>query len=80
MLEQHLTALIRDYGKSLLYGRRTVTRANRHYQTPFDEGVRAARMGMEKDANPYSPEKHAYEDWEAGFESSLEAARACDLD
>jgi hypothetical protein len=80
MPEQHLTDLIRDYGRSLLYGRHPGTRAKRRDETPSDEGVRAARTSFEKDDNPYSPNTPAYEDWEAGFESSLDAAKACDLD
>ena len=80
MPEQHLTELISDYGRSLLFGRHTGTRARRRDETPFDEGVLAARTGMDKDDNPHFPASDAYEDWEAGFESSLEADTACNLD
>ena len=70
---------IRDYGRSLLYGRHTAKSAARR-ETPFDEGVLAARMGREKDDNPYPRDTNDHSDWRAGFESSDEAARACDLD
>ena len=49
-------------------------------EAAFDEGVLAARMGMEKDDNPYPPDTHAYEDWETGYASSTEATEACVLD
>ena len=80
MPEQHLTDLMRDYGRSLFFGRPTAPRVRRRDETPFDEGVLAARTGMEKDDNPHFPASDAYENWEAGFESSIEADKACDLD
>ena len=45
---------IRDYGRSLLYGRHTAKSAARR-ETPFDEGVLAARMGRERPrySHPY---------------------------
>ena len=52
MPEQHITELIRDYGRSLFYGRHSAKRAKRRNRTPFDEGVLGARMGREKDDNP----------------------------
>ena len=69
---------IRDLGRSLFYPRHTESRATA--KTPFEKGVFAARMGMEKDDNPYSSTSHAFSDWEAGYESAAEADEACDLD
>jgi hypothetical protein len=79
MLDHHIGELIRDYGRSLLYRQRP-TRGAKRNASPFDRGACAARMGMEMDDNPYPPDTHAHEDWEAGYASSAEAARATDLD
>ena len=78
MPDDHLTDMIRDYGRSLLFGRHKI--AKPPGAGPFEKGVLAARMGMEKDDNPYSPETHAYEDWEAGYASAVEASEAMDFD
>ena len=53
MPAQHISELIRDYGRLLLSGRHPTKSAKPPDETPFDEGVLAARMGMEKDDNPY---------------------------
>ena len=79
MPDHHLTEMIRDYGRSLLYGRH-IAKTARAFKLPFEKGVLAARMGMEKDDNPYLAGTHACSDWKAGFESSVEAAEAMDFD
>jgi hypothetical protein len=80
MQGHHISELIRDYGRSLLYGRHTAQIATRPALTPFEKGVMAARLGMERDDNPYLPETHARSDWQAGYESSVDVAEAMDLD
>jgi hypothetical protein len=80
MLDPHISALIRDYGRSLLYRRPRPNKAKAPFSRAFDKGVSAARMGMDKDDNPYLAGTHAYGDWNAGFDSSIEADKAMDLD
>ena len=46
----------------------------------FEEGVMAAEMGMSKDDNPYKPGTAEYSDWDAGYESAMEAHDATELD
>ncbi len=48
--------------------------------SPFDQGVVAAETGMSKDDNPYQPGTGAYSDWNAGYESVVEADEATRLD
>lgn len=40
---------------------------------PFEQGVKAARTKMSRDANPYKPQTAAYSDWNAGYEAYKEA-------
>ena len=80
MPEQHLTDLIRESERSPLDDPDTAKSAQPSGEAAFDEGVLAARMGMEKDDNPYSQETQAYGDWEAGYACSTEATEACLLD
>lgn len=47
---------------------------------PFDEGVIAAETGMSKDDNPYPPGTPANSDWNAGYESAIEAHDATEVD
>lgn len=44
--------------------------------SPFDEGVAAARMGMSKDDNPYPHDSPSHSDWNAGYQSAVEAREA----
>jgi len=46
----------------------------------FDKGALAARMGMEKDDNPYPRGTHAYSDSKAGYEASVDVEEAMKLD
>jgi hypothetical protein len=46
----------------------------------FDEGVVAAETGMRKDDNPYEKATQAHSDWDAGYDSAVEAHRATELD
>jgi hypothetical protein len=46
----------------------------------YDKGALAARMGMEKDDNPYPRGTHAYSDWKAGYEASVEVEEAMKFD
>ena len=48
--------------------------------SPFEEGVMAAQTGMSKDDNPYQLGTSAYSDWNAGYESVVEADEATKLD
>ena len=48
--------------------------------SPYEKGALAARTGMEKDDNPYLRGTHAYSDWKAGYESSIEVEEAMELD
>jgi hypothetical protein len=48
--------------------------------SPFDQGVAAAQTGMSKDDNPYQWGTAAYSDWNAGYESVVEADEATKLD
>jgi hypothetical protein len=80
MPNHHLSELILDYGRSLLYGRQTAKIARPPASRAFQRGVLAARVGMERDAVPYPFGTHAYIDWIDGYESSVEVAQAMDLD
>ena len=40
---------------------------------PFDEGVMAAETGMSRDDNHYPPTSAAHSDWNAGYQSAVEA-------
>jgi hypothetical protein len=62
-------------GSSYIPGRNT-----RNGMSPFDQGVVAAETGMSKDDNPYQPGTGAYSDWNAGYESVVEADEATKLD
>ena len=48
--------------------------------SPFDQGVAAAETGMSKDDNPFQRGTSAYSDWNAGYESAVEADEATELD
>ncbi len=44
--------------------------------SPFDEGVAAARTRMSKDDNPYPTGTPDHSDWDAGYQSAVEARDA----
>jgi hypothetical protein len=46
----------------------------------YDKGALAARMGMEKDDNPYPRGTHAHSDWKAGYEASVEVEEVMKFD
>jgi hypothetical protein len=48
--------------------------------SPFDEGVVAAETGMSRDDNPYRPGTDAHSDWNAGYQSAVEADKASEPD
>ena len=48
--------------------------------TPFDEGVVAAQTRMSKDDNPHPKGSPAPSDWEAGYNSAVEAHDATRAD
>jgi hypothetical protein len=48
--------------------------------SPFDQGVMAAETGMSRDDNPYKPGTDAYSDWNAGYDSAIEADEATEPD
>ena len=48
--------------------------------SPFDEGVAAARTRMSRDDNPYDKDSAAYSDWNAGYDSAVEAHDATESD
>ena len=48
--------------------------------TPFDEGVAAAQTGMSRDDNPYDRDTPGHGDWNAGYDSALEAHDATETD
>jgi hypothetical protein len=54
--------------------------ARRLAMSAYDKGALAARMGMEKDDNPYPRGTHAYSDWKAGYEASVEVEEAMKFD
>lgn len=80
MPNHHLSELIRDYGRSLFYGRHPGKLAESPATRAFQRGVLAARMGMERDAVPYPFGTHGYIDWIDGYQSSVEVAQALDFD
>ncbi len=41
--------------------------------TPFDEGVAAAQLRTSKDDNPYPQGTPSHSDWDAGYDSAVEA-------
>ena len=61
-----------DFGRSLFYGRHTAMIANPPVSTAFQRGVYAARMGMERDDNPFPCGHPSHIDWIDGYESSVE--------
>ena len=75
-----LNHLIRDYGRSLFYGRRIQKVAKPPMTRAFERGVMAARTGMERDDNPYPCGTLAFGDWKAGYQASVDIADATDLD
>ena len=48
--------------------------------SPFDEGVAAAQTRMSKDDNPYPQGTLDHSDWDAGYDSAVEAHDATDTD
>jgi len=48
--------------------------------SPFDKGVLAAEAGMGRDDNPYKRGTQAYSDWNAGYDSAVDAREATKLD
>ena len=46
----------------------------------YDKGALAARMGMEKDDNPYPRGTNAFSDWKAGYEASVEVEEVMKFD
>jgi ribosome modulation factor len=48
--------------------------------SPFDKGVLAAETGMSRDDNPYQRGTQAYSDWNAGYDSAVDAREATKLD
>jgi hypothetical protein len=47
--------------------------------SPFDKGVMAGETGMSKDDNPCKPGTTEYGDWNAGYDSAVEAREATEL-
>jgi len=80
MLEQRLTDLIRDYRRSLLKRRHISKVAKPLLTNAFEKGLMAARVGMERDDNPYPCGTRDHGDWRAGYRASLDIAEAMDLD
>jgi hypothetical protein len=75
-----LSHLFRDYARPLLYGRHVPRVGTPPITRAFDKGVMPARVGMEKDDNPYPRGTHAFGDWRAGYQASLDIAEAMDID
>ena len=48
--------------------------------TPYNRGVAAARMGMEKDDNPHPRGTAAHAEWNDGYNSLVELNEAMELD
>ncbi len=48
--------------------------------SPFDEGVMAAETGMTREDNPYAKGSADHSDWNAGFDTAIEAKEAGDID
>ncbi|RAZ90154.1 hypothetical protein DPM33_15105 [Mesorhizobium hawassense] len=69
-----------DFGRSLLYGRHAAKIAEPPVSRAFQRGAVAARMGMERDDNPYPFGTHGYIDWIDGYESSVEVGNGIDFD
>ena len=46
----------------------------------YDKGAQAARIGMEKDDNPYPRGTPGYSDWKAGYEDTVEVEDAMKFD
>lgn len=67
-----------DFGRSLFHGRHSAARpaASRAFQG----GVFAARMGIERDDNPYLLGTVEHIDWIDGYDSSVDVDEATDLD
>jgi hypothetical protein len=76
----HPISEIIDYGRSLFYGRHTAKITKPQAGRAFQRGVFAARMGMERDDNPYPLGTHAFSEWNDGYVSSVEVDQAMDLD
>ena len=48
--------------------------------TPFEEGVSASQTGMSRDDNPYKPGSPQHSDWNAGYDTAVDADEATKLD
>jgi hypothetical protein len=48
--------------------------------TPFEEGVTAAHTGMSRDDNPYKSGTPQHSDWNAGYDTAVDADEATKLD
>ncbi|TGV80736.1 hypothetical protein EN792_037260 [Mesorhizobium sp. M00.F.Ca.ET.149.01.1.1] len=79
-MQGHHISQLMDFGRSLFYGRHTAKIVKPPVSRAFQRGVFAARMGMERDDNPYPFGTHGYIDWIDGYESSVEVGQAMDLD
>lgn len=79
-MQHHIGELIRDYGRSLLYGRHPATNARPAVSRAFQRGLLAARLGLDREAVPYPFGTHAYNDWIDGYESAIEVAQATEFD
>ncbi|ESX29956.1 MULTISPECIES: hypothetical protein [unclassified Mesorhizobium] len=69
-----------DFGRSLFYGRQSATRAKPPVSRAFQGGVFAARMGIDRDDNPYLLGTVEHIDWIDGYDSSVDVDQATDLD
>ena len=54
--------------------------ARRLAMSPYDEGVRAARIGNGKDDNPYPRGTIAHSEWNNGYDSSVGLKEGVELD
>lgn len=54
--------------------------ANPPASRAFERGVVAARMGMERDDNPYPFGTDGHIEWIDGYKSSVEVGQTMDLD
>ena len=79
-MQEHRISELMDFGRSLFYGRHTAKIAKPPVSRAFQRGVFAARMGMERDDNPYPFGTDAHIDWIDGHDSSVEVGQAMDLD
>jgi hypothetical protein len=48
--------------------------------SPFEQGVMAAETGMSRDDNPYERGTLQHSDWNAGYDTGVDADEATKLD